>query len=105
MMSRTTRFTSGRVRLASARVKNLRDNDPLHVFGMWDEPHDFLVAAQHHDRRSHMVVRRVELLGDPEALQLRLGFYDGRVGASVIRDRAIRGIMSRPDTARHDVAV
>src|SRR6267378_669385 len=104
------RFTRGKVRLASARVKNLwatslRHHYSLNVFRMRYEPNHLLVAIQYHDGRTHVVIGRIYLLRDLEAFQLSIGLYDGSVGAYVTGGRAVGRIVAGADAARDDVTV
>src|SRR6266480_4289491 len=104
-MSWTIRLTSGSVRFASASAKNLANDDPCNVFGMRDEPDDLLVAIQHDDRRSDVMIGRVSLLGHPEPLKVGIRLYRRRVGPGVIGGRAVCGIVTGADTAGDDVAI
>src|SRR2546427_12706871 len=80
----TIRFTSGRVRLASARVKYFLGTETIYAempspddyysldkLRMRNKSHDSFVAVHYHDRRSNMRVRLFQLL-DLEPRQLRL---------------------------------
>src|SRR5712691_8200926 len=118
-MSDTTRFTRGRVRLASARVKYLRgtgtiyeemqrllsdNHNPVYELRMGDESHYPFIAVHDYDRRADVRIARIQLL-DPVAHQLRVGRDDGRVVARVCLRRAFRGVVPGGDALRHDVAV
>ena len=65
---------------------NLLYHDSLHVFRPRDEPHDFLVAIQHHNRRSDMMIRWIGLLRDLETSQFGLGLNDRSVCAGMVSD-------------------
>src|SRR6267143_3931011 len=105
-MSWTTRLTRGSVRLASESVKNLWGNDdPWHFFGVGDEPENPLVSVNHNNRRSHVVIPRIELLRQLVPLQLRLRFHDRRIRPGVILHGAIAGIVAQSHAPRHDIAV
>ena len=54
---------------------------------MRDEPDDLFLAIEDNDGRSYMMIRRVELLCDPETLQLRFRIHEGRIGPGMIRGR------------------
>src|SRR5881396_1478486 len=90
-MSATIRFTSGRVRLASARVKYFLGTETIYAemlspddyysldkLRMRNKSHDSFVAVHYHDRRSNVRVRLFQLL-DLEPRQLRLRCHHHRV--------------------------
>src|SRR5438046_4504084 len=102
-MSWTIRLTSGRVRLASARVKNLGGNDDsLLLFGVRNKPHHSLVAVNDDDRGS---VVMIGLFRDLVPFQLGLGLHDRRIGSGMILHGTIIGIVALSHTLGHDVAV
>src|SRR5437762_1496177 len=108
MMSSTICFTRGSVRLASAKVKSLwamMEDYSLHLFRMRNEAYDLLVAVQHDDGRSDMMIRGVWLLGDSESLELGLGLHNRCVGTRVVSGRAIGRIMSGTHTSCDDIAI
>src|SRR2546427_2361684 len=83
----------------------LNHYDPLNLFGVWYEPHNPLITIQDDDRRPDVMIRSIQLLRQLESLELGIGFYNGRIGARMIRGRAVRWIVSRANTARHDIAI
>src|SRR2546427_5731760 len=117
--SDTIRFTSGRVRLASARVKYLRgtgqiyaempvlfpdDHYALNEFRMRNKPHHPLISVHYHDRRADVRVFLVQPL-DPVSLELRIECYDNRILARVRLHLARLGIVARRHALHDDVAV
>src|SRR5256884_3738786 len=116
-MSATIRFTSGRVRLASARVKYFLGTETIYAemlspddyysldkLRMRNKSHDSFVAVHYHDRRSNMRVRLFQLL-DLEPRQLRLRCHHHRVAPRVHLGGALLRVVPRRHTLRHDVAV
>src|SRR5260221_7494089 len=105
-MSWTTRLTNGSVRLASDNVKNLWGNDdPWHFLRMGDEADDLLRSVNHHNGRSHVMIRRIELLRQFVPLELRVGLHDRSVGPSVILHRTVTWIVAQPHAPRHDIPI
>src|SRR5437762_9473555 len=94
-MSATMRFSSGRVRLASARVKYFLGTETIYAemlspddyycldkLRMRNKSHDSFVAVHYHDRRSNVRVRLFQLL-DLEPSPLRLRCHHHRVAPRV----------------------
>src|SRR6266540_2183991 len=110
MMSCTTRRTRGRVRLASASVKNLcgtslSHHNALNLFRVRYEPDHLLVTVHNNDRGSYMMVVWIQPFRQLEALHLRLRLHHGSIGARVICSRAVGRIVTRTDTPRDDVTI
>src|SRR5947207_13967893 len=72
---------------------------------MRNEAYDLLVAVQHDDGRSDVMIHGVWLLGDSESLELRLGLHNRRVGTRVVSGRAIGRIMSGAYASSDDIAI
>jgi len=62
----------------------IKDDSP-NVLRVRDKANDFLLSIQDDNGRSHMMIVWIELFSDPESIELRIGFDDGRIGSSVVR--------------------